>query len=168
MIAGMTTLTLVHVLISLVAIVSGLVVLFGLCAGKPLNDWTAWFLATTVATSVTGFLFPIHGFTPAIGVGILSLIVLAVAITARYGRHLLGPWRWIYVVGAVVALYFNSFVLVVQSFLKVPALHALAPSGSGPVFATTQGIVLLFYLVTGIIAVRRFHPASAPLLRPGG
>src|SRR5579862_4611463 len=166
MIAGMTTFTLVHVLISLIAIVSGLVVLFGLCRGNPLNGWTAWFLATTVATSVTGFFFPIHGFTPAIGVGILSLIVLAAAITARYGRHLLGSWRWIYVVGAVVALYFNSFVLVVQSFLKVPALHALAPSGSGPVFSLTHGVVLLFYLVAGISAVRKFHPAPSAVFRP--
>jgi len=167
MILGMTIFTAVHVLISLIAIVSGLVVLFGMFAGKALNGWTAWFLATTVATSVTGFLFPIHGFTPALGLGILSLIVLAVAIAARYGRHLHGQSRWIYVVGAVVALYFNSFVLVVQSFLKVPALHALAPSGSGPVFALAQGAVLLFYLVSGFIAAKNFRPTAVVALASG-
>ena len=102
--------TFIHVLISLVGIFTGLVVLFGLLAGKRLDGWTKWFLITTVATSVTGFFFPFHGFTPAIGVGIISLLVLAMAIYAHYLRHLIGHWRWIYVVTAVIALYLNVFV----------------------------------------------------------
>jgi len=157
MILGMTTFTVVHVLLSLVAILSGLVVLFGLLSADPMNRWALLFLATTLATSVTGFFFPFHGFTPALGVGILSMFFLAATITARYGLHLRGAWRWIYVVGAVVALYFNSFVLVVQSFLKIPVLHALAPTGSEPAFVLAQGIVLVFYAVTGFLAVKRFH-----------
>ena len=122
----MNTYTAIHVVISLLAIGSGFVVLFGMLTGRRLDAWTAFFLATTVATSVTGFGFPIHGFTPGIGVGIISLIVLAVAIFARYGRHLAGAWRRVYVVTAVTALYLNVFVLIVQSFQKVPALKALA------------------------------------------
>src|SRR5436190_16597222 len=122
----MDTFTLVHVIISLIGIGSGLVVMIGLLTGRQLNGWTALFLASTVATSVTGFFFPFHGFTPAIAVGILSLFLLAVAIFARYGRRLAGAWRWIYVVTAMVALYLNVFVLIVQLFQKVPALKALA------------------------------------------
>ena len=112
-------------------------------------------------TSVTGFGFPFHGVTPAIIVGVLSLIVLALAIAARYTFHLAGAWRWIFVVCAVVALYFNCFVLVVQSFLHIPALHVLAPHGSEPPFAIVQGIVLLLFLWGGILAVKRFHPVVA-------
>src|SRR6185503_16869847 len=125
---NLKTFTDVHVAISLVAILSGLVVLFGLLTGRRLDHWTSFFLATTVLTSVTGFFFPFHGFTPAIGLGIISLIVLAVAIYARYPRQLAGAWRWIYVVAALIALYFNVSVGVVQSFEKIPALHALAPA----------------------------------------
>jgi uncharacterized protein YggT (Ycf19 family) len=162
MILGMTTFTAVHVLLSLIGILSGLVVLFGLLTADPMNRWTPLFLATTLATSVTGFLFPLRGFTPALGVGILSVVVLAATISARYGLHLRGAWRWIYVVGAVAALYFNSFVLVVQSFLKIAVLHALAPTGSEPAFVVAQGIVLAFYLVTGVLAVKGFRPAAPP------
>ena len=114
--SGLTIFTLIHVVISLVAIGSGFVVLFGLIAGKRDDGWTAFFLATTVATSVTGFGFPIHGFTPGIGIGIISLLVLAVAIFARYARRLTGIWRRVYVVTAVIALSLNFFVLIVQSF----------------------------------------------------
>jgi hypothetical protein len=160
MILGMTTFTAVHVLLSLIGILSGLVVLFGLLTAKPMNGWTLVFLATTLATSVTGFFFPIHGFTPALGVGILSMFLLAVTIAARYGFDLAGAWRWIYIVGAVAALYFNSFVLVVQSFLKIPVLHTLAPTGSEPAFTLTQGIVLVFYLVSGFLAIKRFRPVA--------
>jgi hypothetical protein len=160
MILGMTTFTAVHVLISLIGIASGLLVLNGLCRNRALDGWTAVFLAATLATSVTGFFFPYHGFTPALGVAAISVVLLCVAIVARYGRHLHGQWRWLYVVGAVAALYLNSFVLVVQSFLKVPALHSLAPTGSGPVFAIVQAIVLAFFVVTGILAAKRFHPAA--------
>ncbi len=159
--AAVDTYTLVHVILSLIGIVSGLIVLFGLLRSDPMNGWTLLFLVTTVATSVTGFGFPFHGVTPAIIVGVLSLIVLALAIAARYTFHLAGAWRWIFVVCAVVALYFNCFVLVVQSFLHIPALHVLAPHGSEPPFAIVQGIVLLLFLWGGILAVKRFHPVVA-------
>jgi hypothetical protein len=153
----MDTFTLVHVVLSLIGILSGLVVLYGLLTANRMNGWTMLFLVTTVATSVTGFGFPFHGVTPAIIVGILSLIFLLAAIMARYVFHLGGSWRWIYVVNSVVALYFNVFVLVAQSFMKIPALHALAPTGSEPPFAIAQGIVLLLFIVAGTLAVKRFH-----------
>jgi len=155
----MTAFTLIHVLISLVAIGAGLIVLYGLLGSARLDGWTAIFLTLTVATSVTGFLFPFHGVTPAIIVGVLSLVLLALAISARYYFRLAGSWRWIYVVTAVMALYLNVFVLVVQSFQKIPPLHALAPKGSEPPFAVAQGAVLIAFLVLGYISVRRFKPA---------
>jgi hypothetical protein len=154
--------TIIHTLISLVGIFTGLAVLFGMLAGKRLDGWTKWFLITTVLTSVTGFFFPFHGFTPAIGLGIISLLVLAVAIYARYLRQLAGHWRWIYVVTAVVALYFNVFVGVVQSFEKIPALHALAPTQTEPPFKLTQLVVLALFAVLTIIAAFRFRPEQAP------
>jgi hypothetical protein len=153
--------TTVHTLISLVGIFTGFVVLFGLLAGKRLDGWTKWFLITTVATSVTGFFFPFHGFTPAHGVGIISLLVLAVAIFARYPRQLAGAWRWIYVVTAVIGLYLNVFVGVVQAFLKVPALHAMAPMQTEPPFKLTQLVVLSLFVLLGIIATIRFRPEPA-------
>jgi hypothetical protein len=148
------------VLLSLIGILSGLVVLIGLLTANPMNAWTLLFLATTLATSVSGFLFPIRGFTPALGVGILSMFILGVTIAARYAFKLAGAWRWVYVAGTVTALYFNSFVLVVQSFLKLPLLHTLAPTGSEPAFVVAQGLVLVFYLVTGILAAKRFRPTA--------
>jgi hypothetical protein len=154
--------TIVHVLISVVGIFTGLIVLFGMLAGKRLDGWTKWFLATTVLTSVTGFFFPFHGFTPAIGLGIISLLVLAVAIYARYPCQLGGHWRWIYVVTAVVALYFNVFVSVVQSFEKIPALHAFAPTQTEPPFKFTQLVVLALFAVLTIIAAIRFRLEQAP------
>ena len=159
MILGMTTATytLVHVVISLVGIGSGLVVLYGLLTGKRLDRWTAAFLATTVATSVTGFGFPFDHLLPSHKVGIISLVVLAVAILARYALHLAGAWRWIYVVCAAVALYLNVFVLIVQAFEKVPALKALAPTQSEPPFLVTQLVVLALFVVLGIFAVKRFR-----------
>jgi len=159
MILGMTTstFTLVHVLISLVGIASGLVVVFGLLTGKRLDGWTALFLATTVATSVTRFAFPFDHLLPSHKVGIISLAVLAVAILARYAFHLSGAWRRIYVITAIAALYFNVFVGVVQSFLKVPALHSLAPKQTEPPFLVTQLVVLALFIVIGIMAVKRFH-----------
>ena len=150
--------TLVHVAISLVGIASGFAVLFGLLAGKRLDGWTKLFLITTVATSVTGFFFPFHGFTPAIGVGIISLVVLAVAIFARCGRNLAGSWRWIYVVAAMIALYLNVFVGIVQAFQKVPALKAIAPMQTEPPFAVTQLVVLGLFILIGIVAAIRFRP----------
>src|SRR6267378_821338 len=127
MISTLSTFTIVHVVISLIGIASGLVVMFGLLVARKLNRWSALFLISTTATSVTGFFFPFHGVTPAIVVGVISLVLLAVAILARYARHLAGSWRWIYVVTAMISLYLNVFVLVVQLFQKVPALKALAP-----------------------------------------
>ena len=153
--------TIIHTLISLIGIFTGLIVLFGLLAGKRLDGWTKWFLITTVLTSVTGFFFPFHRFTSAIALGIMSLIVLAVAIFARYQRQLAGHWRWIYVVTAVIALYFNVFVLVVQTFEKIPALHALAPTQTEPPFKLTQLVVLAIFVLLGIIAPIRFRPTPA-------
>jgi hypothetical protein len=147
----------VHVVLSLVGILSGFVVLFGMLGGKRLDGWTVLFLASTVATSVTGFLFPVDHFLPSHAVGILSLVVLAVAILARYALHLAGAWRRIYVVGAVVALYLNVFVAVVQSFRKVPALKAMAPTQSEPPFLVTQVVVMALCVALGIVAAKRFR-----------
>src|ERR1700677_3080481 len=165
MILGMSlsTFTLVHVLISLVGIVSGLLVVYGLIKGKRFDGGTAIFLATTVLTSLTGFLFPFTHLLPSHIVGIISLVVLAVAIVARYPLHLAGSGRWIYVVSAVVALYLNVFVLVVQSFLKIPPVHALAPTQKEPPFLVVQLIVMAILIGLGIFAVKGFRgtPAAA-------
>src|SRR5205085_1516521 len=142
----LTILTLIHVVISLTGIVSGFVVLFGLLRDRRLDGWTAFFLGTTVATSVTGFFFPVHRFMPSHGVGILSLLVLGIAICARYARHLIGAWRKTYVISAIVALYFNIFVGIVQAFAKVPALKTLAPTQSEPPFKFTQLTVLVLFI----------------------
>ena len=157
MFSNLSPFTKLHVVISLIGIVSGLVVMFGLLVGRRLNAWTALFLITTVLTSLTGFFFPFHGVTPAIVVGIISLIVLAVAIVARYACHLAGAWRWIYVVTAMISLYLNVFVLIVQLFQKVPALKALAPTQSEPPFAVTQLVVLALFVLLTIIAAIRFR-----------
>jgi hypothetical protein len=149
------------VLISLAGIFTGLIVLFGMLGDSRLDGWTKCFLITTVLTSVTGFFFPFHGFTPAIVLGIMSLIVLAIAIFARYSRHLGGHWRWIYVVAAVIALYFNVFVLVVQAFEKIPALHVLAPTQTEQPFKFTQLVVLVIFVLLGLLAVIRFRPKPA-------
>jgi hypothetical protein len=155
--SGLAIFTLVHVVLSLAGIGSGFVVLYGLLAAQRLKSWTAVFLATTVATSVTGFLFPVDHFTPGHGVGIVSLVVLAVAILALYTFHLAGAWRWVYAVGAVIALYLNVFVLVAQLFLKVPALHDLAPTQSEPPFLLAQVVVLALFFVLAIAAPIRFR-----------
>jgi len=157
MIFVMTTFTPVHVLLSLIGIFSGFVVVFGLLAAKRLDGWTALFLASTVLTSVTGFLFPFHGFLPSHGVGIISLLVLAIAIFARYGRHLAGSWRRTYVITAAIALYLNVFVLIVQLFEKVPALKAIAPTQSEAPFKVTQLVALTLFVVLGSSAAIRFR-----------
>jgi hypothetical protein len=149
--------TIIHTVISLVAIFTGFVVVFGLLAGKRLDGWTKWFLVTAVATTITGFFFPFHGFTPAIGLGIISLPFLALTIFARYPKHLAGPWRWIYVIGAVICLYFNLFVAVVQTFEKIPTLHAMAPTQTEPPFKVTQLSVLAIFVVFAIAAAIRFR-----------
>lgn len=151
------TLTKIHVVISLIGILTGLVVLVGLISAHRLNRWTAWFLVSTVATSVTGFFFPFHGVTPAIIVGIISLLLLAVAIFARYFRRFVGAWRWIYVVAATIALYLNVFVLIVQLFQKVPSLKALAPTQTEPPFLVAQLSTLLIFVLLTIAAAIRFR-----------
>jgi len=157
MIWGLTieAFTRVHVLVSLVGIASGLIVLFGLLARKRLDGWTLLFLATTAATSITGFAFPTDHLLPSHRVGIVSLVVLVVAIVARYGRHLAGAWRRIYVVCAAIALYLNVFVGVTQAFLKLPALNALAPTQSEPPFAVAQLVVLALFIALTLVAVKR-------------
>ena len=154
--------TVFHVTLSLIGIFSGIVVVFGMVLSMRLKLVTALFLITTVLTSVTGFFFPYHWVTPAIIVGIVSLVVLLGAILARHTFHLAGNWRWIYVVCSVIALYLNVFVAVVQSFMKVPALHALAPTQSEPPFKIAQLTVLVIFLILGVLAVRKFHPAPVP------
>jgi hypothetical protein len=171
MILGMSlqTFTLVHVIITLIAIASGLVVLLGMLGSHRMPALTALFLFTTVLTSVTGFMFPIHGFTPALGVGGISMVVLAIALLALYGRHLAGAWRWIYVVSAVIALWFNVFVLIVQSFEKLSLLNPLAPQVGPPFpepvnthFAIAQSVALVVIAVLGLMAAFKFHPDSSP------
>jgi hypothetical protein len=152
------TYTLLHVLISLVGIASGLVVMFGLLTGRRLDAWTATFLATTALTSIGGFGFPFDRLLPSHIVGILSLAVLVFAIPARYIFELAGPWRWIYVIGSAIALYFNVFVLVVQLFEKLPALRALAPTQKEPPFVVSQLLVLLIFATLTVLATVRFHP----------
>jgi hypothetical protein len=168
MIVGLSiaTYTLTHVIISLIAIISGVVVLFGMIGSRPLPGWTALFLTMTILTSVGGFLFPFNGFTPAIGVGIISLIVLVVALLARYAKNFYGRWRWIYVLAVITALYFNVAVLVIQSFQKVsflnPAAPVVGPPFAEPVnshFVLTQAIVLAVFVVVGIAAFVRFRPS---------
>jgi hypothetical protein len=160
MILGMSiaTFTLVHVVLSLVGIFTGLVVVFGMLGSKKLDGWTALFLVTTVLTSVTGFFFPFDKILPSHIVGIISLVVLAIAILALYALHLAGPWRWIYVVSAVLSLYLNVFVGVVQAFQKLPLLASLAPTQSEPPFLIAQAVVLVIFVVLSIAAVRAFHP----------
>jgi hypothetical protein len=158
MILGMTPFLFVHVLISLIAIATGLIVVLGMLKNDRMNSMTLVFLLFTAATTLTGFGLPLHGLTPPVILGIISLVVLAPTFAARYAFAMRGAWRWIYVLGAIIALYFNCFVLAVQCFLKIPVLHALAPTGSEPPFAIVQGLVLLFFFVAGYLAVKRFRP----------
>lgn len=162
MILGLSiaTFTILHVIISLIAIVSGIYVVIAMVGGSKPAGWTALFLLTTVLTSVTGFLFPITHFTPAVGTGIVSLVVLAFALVALYAKHLFGAWRWIYVVTATAALYLNVLVLIAQAFLKVSILHPLAPNGNEPPFLIAQTVALVVFVGLGIVAVIRFHPTA--------
>ncbi len=160
MIVGLSlhTFTIVHVIISLIAIAAGFVVMFGMLGSKPLPGWTAIFLLTTLLTSVTGFMFPIGGFTPALGTGIVAIVILAIALLALYGKHLAGAWRWIYAATAVASLYLNVFVLIVQSFQKMPFLAVLAPTQSEPPFLIAQVVALVFFVAFGIAAAIKFRP----------
>jgi hypothetical protein len=162
MMLGMSleTFTVVHVIISLIAILSGFVVVFGMLGGKPLNGLTGLFLTTTVLTSVTGFMFPFEKVTHGIILGIISMVVLAIAIAARYAFHMTGGWRSVYASLATGALYLNCFALVAQSFEKVPALHALAPTGSEPPFLVAELVVLAGFVVLGTLATKRFRRAA--------
>jgi len=165
MFSNLSPFTKLHVVISLIAILSGLVVMSGLLLDRRLNRWTALFLISTVLTSVTGLFFPFSGVTPGIVLAIISLVLLAVAIVARYGRHLAGAWRWLYVVTAMISLYLNVFVLVAQLFQKVPALKALAPTQSEPPFAITQLVVLAMFVLLTILAAIRFRPSRGSQYR---
>jgi hypothetical protein len=158
---SLSTFTIIHVVISLIAILAGFIAVIEMAAGKPLGGWNTIFLWTTIATSVTGFGFPITGVTPGIVVGVISLVILAVALLALYVQRLSGPWRWIYVVCAVAALELNVFVLIVQSFQKLEVLKALAPTQSEPPFQIAQVAALVVLVVLAVVAVRRFRPVTA-------
>ena len=165
MILGMSleTFTFLHVVISLVGIMTGFIVVALMLQNAPLAGWNGFFLTATILTSVTGFFFPLKAIGPPHIVGAISLVVLAVALFALYGRKLAGPWRAVYVVSAVFALYLNVFVGIVQSFAKVTYLHKLAPTGSEPPFGVAQAIVLILFVVIGFLATRRYHPAAQGL-----
>ena len=152
--------TVLHVVISVLAIFAGFIVVGGLFASAPLPGWTALFLLMTILTSATGFLFPFKTVTPAIVVGIIASLILVVALVALYKHRLSGRWRAAYVAGAVASLYLNVFVFIAQSFQKVSFVHAYAPTGSEPPFAITQGVTLAVFVFLGVMAARRFHPAS--------
>lgn len=162
MILGMSTATFtqVHVWLSLIGIASGFVVVFGMIGGLRLSALTAFFLITTAATVVTGFLFPFKGITPGIVVGILTAIALLLAAIARYGAHLSGAWRGTWVIAAILSLYFNFFVLIVQSFEKVPALRRLAPTQSAMPFKLAQLVALAAFIVLTVLAMKKFRPGD--------
>jgi hypothetical protein len=161
MILGLSfaTFTLVHVMISLVGIATGIVVLLAMLRGPMHRGWTAISLGGTLLTSLTGFLFPITAFTPALAVGVLSTVILALALLALYSFHLTGAWRPIYVVTAVAALYLDVFVAVVQAFQKLGPLQELAPTQSESPFLAAQGLVLALFVISGFIALKTFWPA---------
>ena len=151
-----------HVFLSLVEMVVGLIVLYGLLTGQAFGAWTALFFIIAILTSVTGFPLAPFGFDPPRAVGILTLVLLAIAVCAFYLFRLAGAWRWIYVVTALMALYLDVFVGVIQFFMKIPAVHALAPTQSEPPFLVVHAVVLALFVVLGFVAVRKFHPALAP------
>lgn len=152
-----TTLTGFHTWLSIIGIITGFVAVAGLLGGMVRPFWTEVFLLTAVLTSATGYLFPFNGVLPSHIVGAIALVVLAIGLYALYVGRLAGAARWIYAVCAVISLYLLVFVAVAQTFLKVPAAHALAPTGSEPPFAIAQGVVLLIFVLTGIAAVRNFR-----------
>jgi len=150
-----------HVALSVIGIAAGLVLVRGFLGSHPMNAVTMLFLVTTALTSLTGFLFPFHGVTPGIVIGVLSLILLLAAVVARYAFHVAGAWRWIYVASSITALWFNVFIFVVQSFEKVPFLHALDPTASGLPFKFTQLAMLLIFAWLGVRSVRSYRPADS-------
>jgi hypothetical protein len=155
--AGLAALTLVHVVISLIGIVSGLLVTYGRLRSQRMDGWTALFLVTTVATSVTGFPFPFHKLLPSHILGVISLVLLAFAIPGRHKFNLLRAWRRIYSVTAVLSLWLNAFVLIAQLFMKVTALHPLAPTGSEPPFLVAQTVVMIVFITLAVLAAKNFR-----------
>lgn len=158
---SLSVFTTLHVILSLIGIVTGIVVALGMLASKRLPVLTAVFLVTTVLTSVTGFLFPFHQLLPSHVFGIISLVVLVAALAGIYGFRLVGAWRWIYVATALIALYLNVFVGIVQAFQKLSFLQPFAPTQSEPPFLVAQLVVLAIFLALGFLAVRRFRPQAA-------
>lgn len=155
--SAVLALTLFHTLVTLVAIVTGIRVVYGFLKSQTYPGWTTTYIVATALTLITSFLFPFHGFTPAIGVGILCILIFLPVLYAKYRTSLAGIWRLIYVAGSTALLYFNCFVLIAQSFQKVPFLHPLAPTGSEPPFAIAQAILLIVAIATGFLSVRRFR-----------
>ena len=159
---SLSTFTLLHVIISLAGIGSGFIVVYGLLNGKRLDGWTAIFLTTTVLTSITGFMFPFEGLKPSYILAAMSLVVLAIAIVARYTFRMAGAWRATYVITAAIALYFNCFVAVVQAFAKIPALHDFAPKGNEPPFLIAQLAILVLFIWLTYRARKRFRSSASP------
>ena len=155
--------TVLHLVISMIAIALGFVVAGGLLSSNRLPGWTALFLITTILTNATGFLFPFTKLLPSHMVAIISLVLLVIAVYALYGKGLAGKWRFVYVVTSMLALWFNVFVLIAQSFQKVALLNVYAPTGAEPPFAITQGIVLAFFVIVIVAAIRKFRPAPIGL-----
>jgi hypothetical protein len=165
MIMNITSLTLVHTVISIVAIAAGLVVAGGLIAGVRIDGWTGIFLVTTALTSITGFFFPFTQLLASHWVGIISLLILPFVIAARYWKHLRHTWRAVYVVGTVIVLYLNFFILLVQLFRRIPALIVAAPKQTEPPFVVTQLLVLALFVWLGFAAFRRFRPQGTVTAR---
>jgi len=161
MILGLPPLAFIHTLISLVGIVLGFIVMKGIFANDRMDRMTGWFLAMTILTSATGFILPATKIMPSHVVGVISLVILAVACYARYSKRMAGGWRVTWLTTAIMAQWFNCFVLVAQLFLKVPALHELAPEGKEPPFAIAQGVVLLAFIAAGVVSLKKFRPAAA-------
>jgi hypothetical protein len=155
----MPSLVFLHLAISLLGIGSGIVVLLGFFGNKRVDAPTHFFLITTILTSVTGFFLPAHRILPSRILGVLSLIALAVACVGRYSKNMQRGWLTSFVISAMTSLYFNVFVLIAQSFMKVPALHALAPNGVEPPFAVAQGVKLVLFIILTIVALKKFRPA---------
>lgn len=158
--SGLSAFTWFHTALSLVQLVSGIIVVIGLVGSRVSAPWLWIYLVSAIATSVTGFGFPVDKFLPSHAFGIISLILLLLVILARFTFHLAGAWRWIYAVGLVITVYLDAFVAIVQAFLKIPSLHALAPNGSEPPFAIAQGILFVIFVVLAIAAAKRYRPET--------
>lgn len=161
MILRLPPLVFIHTLISLVGIVLGFIVMKGLFANDRMDRMTGWFLAMTILTSATGFILPATKIMPSHVVGVISLVILAIACYARYSKRMAGGWRVTWLTTAIMAQWFNCFVLVAQLFLKVPPLHELAPEGNEPPFAIAQGVVLLAFIAAGVVSLKKFRPAAS-------